>query len=151
MAIEYQLLPCKYNNYYNRYLKRESSVAAYKAFKSGTLQQKWNYDPRDGVDVTWVLNASSRDIEKADYAVVIKITDGVESIESRWFIIECSRTCTGQYFLTLHRDTVADEFDTIQDSPMYIEKATLSNKISKPIRDKMNKSKVPGMRFVIIS
>lgn len=59
-----------------------------------------------------------------DYFLVV---DEFNQIVSRWFIIEQVRDRAGQYTLTLHRDLVADYFDQIIKSPMYIEKATLQN------------------------
>ena len=47
-------------------------------------------------------------------------------INSRWFVIECIRLRNGQYRLTLRRDVIADNYDSVIHAPCFIEKATLS-------------------------
>ncbi|MBO7693180.1 MAG: hypothetical protein J6T10_11180, partial [Methanobrevibacter sp.] len=49
-----------------------------------------------------------------------------DNILSRWFVIECDQTRGAQLKLKLHRDTVADFYDAVLDSPCFIEKAKLS-------------------------
>ena len=48
-------------------------------------------------------------------------------IGSSWFVMQADRLRKGQYKLTLKRDNIADHFDTIVNSPAYIEKATIKN------------------------
>ena len=61
---------------------------------------------------------------KGDY--LIAHNPQTDEIDSRWFIIDCTRTRDGQWQLTLHRDLVVDYYDAIINSPMFIEKATLA-------------------------
>lgn len=49
------------------------------------------------------------------------------AIGSSWFVMQADRTRKGQYRLTLKRDNIADHYDTIINSPAYIEKATIKN------------------------
>lgn len=46
---------------------------------------------------------------------------------TRWFIVEAKRTRGNQYELTLKRDTIADNFDTLINCPAYIKKGVLSD------------------------
>lgn len=108
----------KYNNYYNRIVKREVDLSSY--LTAGTLihtQYNVNYAPGDGVNMRQVLNSETY----GDYAIY---TDG-NTIVSRWFIIEASRNCKGQFGLTLRRDLVVDNFDTVLNADCFIEKAIL--------------------------
>lgn len=108
----------KFNNYFNRYIKRLGSVSAYIAQASFTLPNT-SFNPADGINTQHVVNTAIA----ADYVVVTDQSDS--AIESRWFVIENSRNRAGQYTLTLHRDVIADYYDEIISSPCYIEKATL--------------------------
>ena len=108
----------KYNNYYNRIVKREVDLSSY--LTAGTLihtQYNVNYAPGDGVNMRQVLNSETY----GDYAIY---ADG-NTIISRWFIIEASRNCKGQFGLTLRRDLVVDNFDTVLNADCFIEKAIL--------------------------
>ena len=108
----------KYNNYYNRIVKREVDLSSY--LTAGTLihtQYNVNYAPGDGVNMRQVLNSETY----GDYAIY---ADG-NTIVSRWFIIEASRNCKGQFGLTLRRDLVVDNFDTVLNADTFIEKAIL--------------------------
>lgn len=108
----------KYNNYYNRIVKREVDLSSY--LTAGTLihtQYNVNYAPGDGVNMRQVLNSETY----GDYAIY---AEG-NTIVSRWFIIEASRNCKGQFGLTLRRDLVVDNFDTVLNADCFIEKAIL--------------------------
>nr|DAM36333.1 MAG TPA: major tail protein [Bacteriophage sp.] len=108
----------KFNNYFNRYIKRLGSVSAYIAQASFTLPNT-SFNPADGINTQHVVNTAVA----TDYVVVTDQSDSI--IESRWFVIENSRNRAGQYTLTLRRDVIADYYDEIISSPCYIEKATL--------------------------
>lgn len=105
----------KYNNYFNRIVKRESSLTDY---LTGEYQISTNYsfNPNDDVNGDVVVNFNP----KGDYLIVAND----DEIVSRWFIIESIRLRTGQYKLTIRRDLIVDDYDTIVESPMFIEKAT---------------------------
>lgn len=64
-----------------------------------------------------------------EYDVISKeeVTTTVETINSRWFILEANRTRQGQYNLSLKRDVLADNLDVIEDAPMFVEKAMLKD------------------------
>ena len=64
-----------------------------------------------------------------EYNVISKedVTTTAETINSRWFILEANRNRQGQYSLSLKRDVLADNLDVIEDAPMFVEKAMLSD------------------------
>ena len=117
------LMLLKFNNYYNRQLKVKDTIADYEQFRLGNNIINYNFPPNDGISTNVIINGTATNIETADYLLVIE----EDKIKSRWFIIECSRTRLNQYQLKLYRDAVADKFDTLLDSPMFIEKATLNS------------------------
>lgn len=111
----------KYNNYYNRIVKKEDTLGAYltQDYLLDTFENI-NFVPADGVNTTLVIKHEG---PNPDYLIV---ANGNE-IESRWFVIESDILRGGQYKLTLHRDVIVDSYDLIIDAPCFIEKATLSN------------------------
>ena len=111
----------KYNNYYNRIVKKEDTLGAY--LTQDCLLDTFenvNFVPADGVDTTLVVKHEG---PNPDYLIV---ADG-NDIESRWFVVESDIIRGGQYRLTLHRDVIVDSYDLVVNAPCFIEKATLSN------------------------
>ena len=125
-----------YNNYYNRQFKKEDSINDYGAIfyqESNNL----NFNPNDGITTTYTAGRQNNPYNgMCDYAIYSE--DGTH-ITSRWFIMEQERTLKGQYKCTLRRDVVVDNWDKIQNAPMFIEKATL-NQDSPLIYNKENMS-----------
>ena len=117
----------KYNNYYNRLVKSFDNMEDYEPYINYTLQTT-NFNPNDGVDTQQLVGSGDYD-GKGDYVIIADTeasqTGWTEVIKSRWFIIEAQRTRSGQWNLTLHRDVIADYYNIILESPMFIEKATL--------------------------
>ena len=111
----------KYNNYYNRIVKKEDTLGAYLT-QDRLLDtfENVNFVPADGVDTTLVVKHEGIN---PDYLIV---ADG-NDIESRWFVVESDIIRGGQYRLTLHRDVIVDSYDLVINAPCFIEKATLSN------------------------
>ena len=115
------LMLLKFNNYYNRQLKVKDTIAEYEQYRLGNNIVNYNFPPNDGISTNVIINGTATNIETADYLLVIE----EDKIKSRWYIIECNRTRLNQYQLQLYRDSVADDYDSLLDSPMFIEKATL--------------------------
>lgn len=111
----------KYNNYYNRIVKKEDTLGAYltQDYLLDTFENI-NFVPADGVDTTLVVKHVG---PNPDYLIV---ADG-NDIESRWFVVESDIIRGGQYKLTLHRDVIVDSYDLVVNAPCFIEKATLPN------------------------
>lgn len=113
----------RYNNYYNRMVKKEDSLEGYLGYAVGSpLTGCINWNPNDGVDTEQVVNSFTWEtFENPDYVVVV---NDANEIDSRWFVIENTRLRNGQMKLLLHRDVVVDHYEAILEAPMFIEKAT---------------------------
>lgn len=109
----------KWNNYYNRTYKPLNSVD--EAEVVGVIENCSNWNPNDGVDAEQ-YTAYSTFVKIPDYMVVLENGE----ITSKWYVIECVRTRSGQFKVSLHRDLIADYYERIKDSPMFIEKGFLS-------------------------
>lgn len=115
----------KYNNYYNRIVKKLDTIVEYLTEvgeNNYTAQDNISFNPADGVNTSQIYNQIDGSY---DYAILTTVENGNEIIKSRWFIIEAERTRTGQYNLKLRRDLVADNLEEIKSAPMFIEKATV--------------------------
>lgn len=109
-----------YNNYYNRIVKRESTLNDYIDYLVGNpVLGVTNWNQRDGVSTEQVLNSWVYDTP--DYLVV---TDDSGNIVSRWFVIESEYLRGQQYRVTLYRDVIVDNYEDILQAPCFIEKAT---------------------------
>lgn len=112
-----------YNNYYNRIVKKEDDINDYlvSPYLIATLSNV-NFNPNDGVDTELIIGTGAWDKKEIpDYLIEWNDTDDY----SRWFVLECSRTRSGQYKLILKRDVIADNYEAVVSAPCYIEKATL--------------------------
>ena len=117
-----------YNNYYNRTVKREPTLQAYQQYVITQLENVTNWNPNDGLSAKQVINWSYGGVyDTPDYILVVN-DDGV--IDSRWFVIEATRTRAMQLELTLYRDVVVDFYGSVLQAPCFIEKA-----LPKSIRD----------------
>lgn len=110
-----------YNNYYNRIVKKEETIAGYGQYLY--LLQNTNFVPNDGVNTEHLIGSGDYS-GGGNYLVAV---NDLNEIVSRWFIIESVRTRGGQWNLILHRDLVADHYDELLNAPMFIEKATLTD------------------------
>lgn len=123
-----------YNNYYNRLVKVENNIEDYQDYILYNFDNV-NFNPNDGVTTQHIIGGGNSYSNNGDYVL---ITDMVrtptnrpglivtkEVITSRWFIVNSTRTRSGQWSVTLKRDVVADYYNIITQSPMFIEKATL--------------------------
>lgn len=121
----------KYNNYYNRIVKREASLSAYQQYQvkyngqatdpngMTAVVQGVNFIDNDFVDTQQVVNWGG---DIPDYMLVV---DGDQTIKSRWFVIKATKTRNGQLLLTLHRDLVVDYYNQAVAAKSFIEKATI--------------------------
>ena len=136
-----------YNNYFNRIVKRESSIANYKSASTSYLEYTTvNFDPNDGIATSLIVGGPNQkqtvtidsqevtkildfeDMGSPDYLVAHE--DGV--IKSRWFINECVRVRGGQYKLALKRDVLVDFNLQVMNSPCYVEKGYI-NDVNDPL------------------
>lgn len=114
----------KFNNYYNRKLKRFSSLSEYQSFMVfAETGNNLNFNPSDGVNTQITAGRQENPYNVvADYCIY---SEDNESITSRWFIIEASRNRGNQYKISLRRDLLADFYDSWTQSDCFIEKAIL--------------------------
>lgn len=115
------VLLLKYNNYYNRTIKRWATFAdlyANGAVEIGSFDNI-NFNPKDSVSAELTLNYDGP--ETPNY---VAIDD--RGTLSGWFIIDAEYIRLGQYHLTLRRDLVNDLWSDLAESPLFVEKATLS-------------------------
>ena len=127
-----QLLLLHYNNYFNRIIKKENTIADYKAADADYKEvSNINLNPGDGVNTSLVLglgqNGSLFDGEEFDYLVAYEVVDNTNVINSRWFIIEQDRERAGQFELTLKRDVLVDNYADVVNSPIFLEKGFIND------------------------
>ena len=132
-----QLLLLHYNNYFNRIIKKENTIADYKVADADYKEvSNINFNPGDGVNTSLVLglgqNGSLFDGDEFDYLVAYEVVDNVNVINSRWFIIEQDRERAGQFELTLKRDVLADNYTDVVNSPIFLEKGFI-NDVNDPL------------------
>ena len=108
----------KYNNYYNRIIRKGTDLNSYWQYVIGDPIYRVNFVPNDGIDTEQIINWNNAD---PDYLLVV---DG-EEIVSRWFVMSAKRERGHQYRLILHRDVMADYSDDILKSTAYIKKALI--------------------------
>ena len=134
-----------FNNYFNRTVKKYSTLADYKSHSQSYLDlASINFNPNDGVVTELIIGSVDQKENNAplawdtigtpDYAICYEIEGNPAAavIKFRWFVLESERTRTGQYRIALKRDVVAEHFDIIKNSPCFIEKGMI-NSISNPL------------------
>ena len=123
----YNLVFLKFNNYYNRKIKRYETLAEYLTnyeYYIDDAVRVINYN--DGINVTITFNKGEEgNTIGYDYIVAIN-ADTENTIESRWFILEERQTRQGQWILSLRRDLVADFYDKFIKSTVYVEKGWIT-------------------------
>ena len=128
-----------FNSYFNRIVKKYSTVDDYKANSSSYLElSNMNFNTNDGVNTELIIGSHTQlennkplaweDIGSPDYLICIDPADS--TIKYRWFILECVRTRNGQYKISLKRDTVADNLEDILNSTCFIEKGYVNKEDS---------------------
>ena len=109
----------RYNNYYNRILKKHDTLQDYGQFLIGSPLTNINFNPNDGINAKQVINWNN---DIPDYLLVVEGT----TIISRWYVIATKRLLTGQFELSLFRDCLADYKDEIMNAPMFIDRGYCS-------------------------
>lgn len=124
----YYLLLEKFNNYINRLYKSFDTVAEYIAYQTAQgnsykyeTTKKINFDTNDNIRASHIFN----DNLKPNYLIWIDETTG--NIVSRWFVISYKHTSGTQFRAELKRDSIADNYSNIIESPVFIEKGYVGN------------------------
>ena len=134
-----------FNNYFNRKIKKYSSLDDYKdsAIKYYDFVDV-NFNPNDGVSTVQVVGSENQKEDSVnildwenegspDYLVVYEsrlepdpenenLNIRINTIKSRWFVMESVRTRAGQYQLALKRDVIADHLEQVLTNPCFVEK-----------------------------
>lgn len=109
----------EYNNYINRRVEIESSLAAYISNPSYVAADV-NFNIADGIMTTQTVNSP----DDAIYNYMVEAQGG--ELKSRWFVIEKLKTRLGQYRVTLKRDVLADYDTNIRSAIMYFRRGRVS-------------------------
>lgn len=109
----------KAKNYYDRKAFKYSTISGYQQNGAEIVDiiDEYDFNPNDGIWTNVLLNTYSPDF---DYVLAVDNT-----IQSRWYAIDATRTRAEQYKIKLLRDVVADYKDIIVNAPTFIEKATV--------------------------
>lgn len=107
----------KFNNYYNRIIKRVTSINDVNQNVLAVFENVTNFNPNDGISTKQLLNY---DGEMPDYLIAC---NSDSSINSQWFVIESVRTRAQQFEMTLYRDVISEWYEDIVNAPVFVEKA----------------------------
>ena len=131
------ILLLHYNNYFNRIVKKESSVANYRLADTVSSVARYkdlsnmNFVPGDGITTKFIIgkgDMSDLELSSYDYVVVYnKDANNNETIMHRWFILEYNRTRGGQYEVSVRRDVIVDYNDKIANAPIFVDKAIIQD------------------------
>lgn len=108
-----------YNNYFNRIVKKESTLADYGAPIYSLMNT--NFDMNDSVTSSHTINYPNFD---GDYVI---ITDNENNITSHWFVMENKKQRGGQHTLYLRRDLIVDNYDKVINAPCLINRAMIKD------------------------
>lgn len=123
-----------YNNYFNRIVKYEADITAYKEASTSYLEYpNVNFDPQDGILTSLIVGGPTQldgvnplpfdRLGNPDYL----ICHNNDVIDSRWFVLESVKIREGQYKLALKRDVLVDFNDQVMNSPCFVEKGSIND------------------------
>lgn len=127
-----------FNNYFNRIVKKHTTIANYKSNSQSYIEySNVNFNSNDGVTTELILGSTAQKESGSplawenngtpDYLVCHEVVSGTTVIRSRWFVLESERTRDGQYRLALRRDVLAEYLTNIKSAPCYVEKGIVNN------------------------
>lgn len=118
----------KYNNYYNRIIKKEETIQEYENYILAAFHNIYTFDYADGINTSHVLPYKG---ETPDYAIVTEEDEyGNEAIKYRWYVVESSYIRGGKYRVSLRRDLIADNLDEVLDAPCMVEKGYINDPLN---------------------
>ena len=127
-----------FNNYFNRIVKKYSTLADYKEKSSSFLEfTNVNFNPNDGVATELIIGGPTQTEGdqvlfweyngSPDYVICYDTGDNTTLIRSRWFMLESERTTTGQYRCALKRDVIAENLSAVLNAPCFVEKGFIAD------------------------
>ena len=114
-----------YTDYFSRKVILRNLTSEYvNAVGSGHYETKTgvNFNPNDNLSTELVVNSMSI---QPNYLLVAD--EKFYVIQSRWYVLRAERLLGGQWRLTLRRDVIADNYRTLKDAPVYVEKGKLDD------------------------
>lgn len=108
-----------YNNYFNRIVKYHNTIQNYANNCDSFIEVEnvYGFNPNDGVNTSHILNNVTLE-EIPDYMIV---TEGANILQ-RWFVTEAKRERNGQYTISLRRDLICENLNSVLSSPCFVEK-----------------------------
>ena len=107
----------KFNNYYNRIIKRYDTIVEYGEYIA--KQENCNFVHGDGINSSFTFNKALNVNDTPDYVIVSDYKGNL----SRWFVTNSFKNRDRQDSLTLRRDLIADYYDdVVKHSPCLIRK-----------------------------
>ena len=136
-----------FNNYFNRIVKKYSTLTEYKNNSTSYVDfLNINFNINDGVNTSLIVGGPTQTEDgqvlfweyngTPDYLIVYDNGDNEDLIRSRWFILDAEKTRTGQYKLSLKRDVVVDNYDATINAPCFIEKGKIISTLDPLIYNK---------------
>lgn len=126
----YNLVFLKFNNYFNRRIKRFNTLKEYTTNRDYYIESiTRNIDYNDGITIKITVNRNIT-LNSLGYNYVLALDDSNDTIESRWYILEERQTRQGQWVYTLRRDLVADFWDAFMQSTIYVERGKVCRNIA---------------------
>lgn len=115
-----------FNNYYDRKVIKYSDINGYTpaGVEYEVINNVINFNYSDGVDTEFIANITGGISDRIPNYLLI--TDENDTIKQRWFITDNIYVRDKQYRFVLRRDVIADTYDILLDSPVFIEKGILS-------------------------
>lgn len=128
--MKYNIYLLSYNNYYNRQVKKLSSIQDYVngGYQIGQTILDCNFAMKDGI-MSEILVNQAFVTSQPDYVLIAERGEGgVENgVFSRWFIIDSDEVRGNQYKFILKRDICVDYYDLMMNSQYFIERGYVSD------------------------
>ena len=129
MAKQHYCFLERFNNYFNRKLIRYDAWEDYQANSQACFipiddngrMLPFDFNPNDNITTEIIANEVPFD---PDYFLLL---DDEENIVSRWFVLEQKRNRKGQWLYFLRRDVLADSYNELLNTPLYVERGIINN------------------------
>ena len=153
-----------FNNYFNRIIVKYDTLLDYtQRSKSNVAYTNINFNSNDGTTTELIVGGEGQQVNGApldwetsgspDYLVCYETdsSTAVDTIISRWFVIECQRTRLGQYRLTLKRDVIADNLTAVEDATCFINKGIIEDTEDPALfnKEEVNTNQIKSDEFLL--
>ena len=131
MAKQYYCFLERFNNYFNRklikyddfedYIDNNHSNDYFVPTDANGNMTPFDFNPNDNITTEIICNDVPFD---PDYFLLM---DEDKNIVSRWFVLEQKRNRQGQWLYFLRRDVLADSYNQILNSPLFVERGIIND------------------------